>query len=290
MAPAPQRTGISLDTRTLVVGGGVALLGIVMLVFFIWMVPNAARREQLNACAGLGSTPPINKALCPNGGTCDYPIMAPDFTALDHNGKPVKLSDYRGKTVLLNFWASWCGVCEYEKPHLKSMAEDMASDDFVVIALASDRNWADILVAIINALAPDSWRQEYPAASSLDALVKLVRIYPSQADHILSAIAQKDQNLANQVAGMVKTAPSPQLADVLPIYKRALPKGVPFDVLMDVPNGDDNIGKIAASWGIKAVPESALIDKQGRLRGYFDNKRDWDLPVAQTCLRSVIEE
>ncbi|MFT3692394.1 MAG: TlpA disulfide reductase family protein [Kofleriaceae bacterium] len=290
MAPAPQRTGVALDMRVLVVGGGVALLGIVMLAFFIWMVPNAARREQINACAGLHSTPPINKALCPNGGNCDYPIMAPDFTALDHNGKPVKLSDYRGKTVLLNFWASWCGVCEYEKPHLLKMAQELSGDDFVVIALASDRNWADILVAIINALAPDSWRTEYPQANSANELVRLVRLYPTQADHILAAIAQKDQALAMTVANAVKQAPAPTLQEVLPVYKRALPKGVPFDVLMDVPNGDDNIGKIAASWGIKAVPESALIDKQGRLRGYFDNKRDWDLPVAATCLRSVIEE
>ena len=49
-------------------------------------------------------------------------------------------------------------------------------------------------------------------------------------------------------------------------YKRALPDGVPFDVLLDKPDGDDNIGAIAAAWGIKAVPESALIDKQGNIR------------------------
>jgi len=61
-------------------------------------------------------------------------------------------------------------------------------------------------------------------------------------------------------------------------------------VLLDKPKGDDNIGAIAAAWGIKAVPESALIDKQGNIRHYFVNKRDWETPVAQTCLRSVIDE
>ena len=77
-----------------------------------------------------------------------------DFTAYDNHGKPVHLSDFRGKVVLLNFWASWCGVCKTEKPQLEEMADDMSSDDFVVIALASDRSWSDVLLAIVEALAP----------------------------------------------------------------------------------------------------------------------------------------
>ena len=65
---------------------------------------------------------------------------------------------------------------------------------------------------------------------------------------------------------------------------------MPFKVFLDPPEGDGNIGKIAASWGIKAVPESALIDRKGNIRAYFVNKRDWESPVAETCLRSVIDE
>jgi hypothetical protein len=69
-----------------------------------------------------------------------------------------------------------------------------------------------------------------------------------------------------------------------------MPSGVPFNVLLDPPQGEGNIGAIAASWGIKAVPESALIDRNGMIRAYFVNKRDWQSPVAETCLRSVIDE
>jgi len=73
-------------------------------------------------------------------------------------------------------------------------------------------------------------------------------------------------------------------------FEKALPDGLPFTVMLDPPKGDDNIGPITASWGIKAVPESALIDRKGNIRAYFVNKRDWDTPVARTCLRSVIDE
>jgi thiol-disulfide isomerase/thioredoxin len=295
MAPAQNRTGVFTDMRVLLVGGAVALVGVLVLAFFMWMVPYAAKREAKSACTGLVSQPPLNPALCPSGASCTYPIPAPDFTALDHNGKPVKLSSFRGKVVLLNFWASWCGVCETEKPHLKEMAAELGDENFVVIALASDRNWTDVMIAIISALAPDSGLQEATAVdlTAPDALAKVVAIlktHPKQADKILGIVQQHDDKLAQAVMFAVKSAPPVTLEEVLAAYKRALPDGVPFDVLLDKPSGDDNIGKIAAAWGIKAVPESALIDKQGNIRHYFVNKRDWQMPVAETCLRSVIDE
>ena len=235
------RRAIVLDPQVMLVGGAVALIGVVMAAFFLWMVPTAAAREAKAACTGLRTTGP---ALC-NGQPCELPMQAPDFTALDNQGNKVSLSQFKGKVVLVNFWASWCGVCKTEKPQLFKMAEDMASDDFVVIALASDRSWSEVLLAIVDALAPS---------------VKL----PDAAEV--------------------------PLKDALAVYDKAMPHGLPFKVYLDPPEGQGNIGAIAAAWGITAVPESALIDRQGRIRAYFVNKRDWDSPVAQTCLRSVIDE
>ena len=259
----------------------------------MWMVPNAAAREAKSACTGLVSQPPINPALCPAGGTtCKYPIPAPDFTAYDHNGKQVHLSDFRGKVVLLNFWASWCGVCETEKPHLDKMAEELGSKDFVVIALASDRNWTDILLAIVNALNSTAGVEEAKALSSGSpvAFAQVIKTHPKEHDKIIDYVAFKEgKQTAEATEAELKKMGPPTIEEALGAYKRALPDGVPFDVLLDKPKGDDNIGAIAAAWGIKAVPESALIDRQGNIRAYFVNKRDWQSPIAETCLRSVID-
>ena len=61
---------------------------------------------------------------------------APDFVLNDLDGKPVRLSDFRGKTVVLSFWASWCPDCRAEVPQLKEMyaAADPAKVRFVSVS------------------------------------------------------------------------------------------------------------------------------------------------------------
>jgi thiol-disulfide isomerase/thioredoxin len=240
------RTALGLSSKMVLFGGGAAIIGVGVLVLFLTMVGPAAAREVTAACDGLRSEPP-KPVLCPDGKSCEFPLAAPDFVAKDHAGKPVRLSDYRGKVVLLNFWASWCGVCKAEKPSLAELTNDLSSDEFVVITLASDRKWVDILYSLMASLAADKLDPELPADASM--------------------------------------------AQMLEAYKKALPAGAPFQVFLDEPpNEDTQIGAIASSWGVGAVPESFLIDKAGRIRAYYVNSRDWNLGVARTCLRSIINE
>ena len=63
----------------------------------------------------------------------------PDIAWTDTDGKTVKLADFDGKLVLLNFWATWCAPCIRELPSINALQAKMQGDDFTVIALSIDR-------------------------------------------------------------------------------------------------------------------------------------------------------
>ena len=66
---------------------------------------------------------------------------APDFTLVDQNGDTHTLSDYKGKTVFLNFWATWCGPCQKEMPDIQALYEKygMNEEDLVVLGVANPK-------------------------------------------------------------------------------------------------------------------------------------------------------
>ena len=67
---------------------------------------------------------------------------APDFTLVDQYGNEHTLSDYKGKTVFLNFWATWCGPCAREMPEIQALYEKYGenSEDLIVLAVANPRS------------------------------------------------------------------------------------------------------------------------------------------------------
>lgn len=64
--------------------------------------------------------------------------IAPDFTLKDLDGKDVSLSQYKGKAVLINFWATWCDPCRIEIPWLIEMQQKYGDKGFTVLGVAMD--------------------------------------------------------------------------------------------------------------------------------------------------------
>ena len=66
-------------------------------------------------------------------------MTAPDFRLPDLQGKTQRLSDYRGKVVFLNFWATWCKPCKEEMPSMQVLWENLKNQDFMMLAVSMDR-------------------------------------------------------------------------------------------------------------------------------------------------------
>ncbi|GBE38749.1 thiol-disulfide oxidoreductase ResA [bacterium BMS3Bbin08] len=66
--------------------------------------------------------------------------QAPEFTANDLSGKRVALKKFKGKPILLNFWATWCPYCREERPKLIKLYKEYRSQGLVIVAVSTDRS------------------------------------------------------------------------------------------------------------------------------------------------------
>jgi DsbE subfamily thiol:disulfide oxidoreductase len=98
---------------------------VVVVAFMIWSAVRVSRRR-----AG-----PQGAAI-PGGSLVGKPAPNFQLTALD--GKQVSLSDYRGKAVLLNFWATWCGPCRIEMPWFVDLQKKYSGQGFEIVGVAMD--------------------------------------------------------------------------------------------------------------------------------------------------------
>lgn len=71
---------------------------------------------------------------------------APDFVLNDLSGRQVRLSDYRGKVVLLNFWATWCPPCREEIPSMMKLNQALSGKPFQMLAVSIDEGGKDAVI------------------------------------------------------------------------------------------------------------------------------------------------
>lgn len=82
--------------------------------------------------------------------------VAPKFTLIDINGKTVSLDDFKGKYVLIDFWASWCGPCREELPYVKELYKQYHQKGFEIISITKDEE-SDLWKNAITKEKIESW-------------------------------------------------------------------------------------------------------------------------------------
>jgi thiol-disulfide isomerase/thioredoxin len=84
------------------------------------------------------------------------PKPLPDLAFQDGTGKPLKLSDWKGRVALVNLWATWCAPCRKEMPDLSRLEKEMGSDQFEVVAISVDRKGAEASAAFLKETGVDN--------------------------------------------------------------------------------------------------------------------------------------
>ena len=117
---------------------------------------------------------------------------APDFSLTDLNDKPYRLSDFRGKVVFLNFWATWCKPCREEMPSMEILNKNFEKDGLIILAVS-------IVFLIVTAIAivvsnqVASFANELPRHSRNieEKVVALKRMTRGETLHRLSDLAER---------------------------------------------------------------------------------------------------
>lgn len=76
---------------------------------------------------------------CSSGNVSRKGNVAPDFVLPTLDGREIRLSEYRGKVVILDFWATWCKPCRVELPHFIALYDEFASEGLEIIGVSLDR-------------------------------------------------------------------------------------------------------------------------------------------------------
>lgn len=122
-----------------------SILGAVILIIIVAAV-------IIDTAAHSGTNNPVNvtttaeKNVAPSVKTGNkIGEAAPDFTLKTTDGQEIKLSDYRGKNIILNFWATWCGPCRFEMPAFQAIHEKWAKEGVVLLAINTQDGAANAL-------------------------------------------------------------------------------------------------------------------------------------------------
>src|ERR1700733_2832424 len=121
---------------------GVMVVGIALLLWAGWHNLRERRLAMQQAQENHVVLVPDKAGQAEEPSPSEQPSMrgkiAPNFALINLEGKKVSLSDYKGRPVLVNFWATWCGPCKVEMPWFEEFRKQYAGQGFEVLGLADD--------------------------------------------------------------------------------------------------------------------------------------------------------
>ncbi|RAZ70326.1 TlpA family protein disulfide reductase [Planococcus maitriensis] len=122
---------------------GLLIAAVLVIILAVWAVFDSQKEDRALNNMALGS----NVDFLPTDEGLARGELAPDFELTTLKGEEMRLSDYRGKAVILNFWATWCPPCRAEMPHMQTFYEKQQDNDVEVVAVnltTEDRGMAEI--------------------------------------------------------------------------------------------------------------------------------------------------
>lgn len=132
----------------------IAIIALALVPPFLGGCANAGDKNEAAKTGEAEKSAPVE--LASNESTSGELQVAGDFTLKDMNGKTVRLSDYLGQVVILDFWATWCPPCVKEIPHFNELARDYKELGLAVVGVSVDRGGkADVEKFIANKMKID---------------------------------------------------------------------------------------------------------------------------------------
>ncbi len=129
--------------------------------------------------------------------TDEQQVPAPDFTLRRLDGERVKLSDLRGKVVLVNFWATWCPPCRREIPDLSRIHTDYEEQGLVVLGIS----WDELTADEIKDFA-DNYKMTYPILYGTQSeLIQVGRAYNWEGYLPTTYVIDREGNLVDTYIG-----------------------------------------------------------------------------------------
>ncbi|MCU1239604.1 MAG: hypothetical protein JWO71_330 [Candidatus Acidoferrum typicum] len=171
------------------------IIAVVAVVAATYLADRATRQPR----KGILTVNAINSAGSPKA-----PKPAPDITLRDLDGKDLSLAQYKGKVVLVNFWATWCEPCQVEIPWLIEMQQKYAAKGFTVLGIAMDEEGASVVTPWVQKERFDvngtKSQMNYPIVIGNDAAADK---FGGLLGYPTSVLVTRDGKIVKRITGLI---------------------------------------------------------------------------------------